>query len=96
MDLAESIFIQKLFFNKERGAEVFKKNTPTPHPEVRALESYSATSYSCWPFDKKLPTDSSAHSSVGSLLFTTYSYWQRRYEQICNLFSKVQWTLATS
>jgi hypothetical protein len=33
-----------------------------------------------------------AHSSVSGLLFTTYSCWQWRYEQIWNLFLMAQWT----
>ncbi len=46
MDLAQSMFIRKILKRKERS---FQKNPPVPHP-VKALESYSATSYSCWLF----------------------------------------------
>jgi hypothetical protein len=74
MDLAESMFIGKVFI-KERGTEV-------SHP-VRALESYSAISYNCWLFGNKLPTANTA------AFYSLYKYIQllpMRYEQIRDLF----------
>jgi hypothetical protein len=58
---------------KERDAEVFRKSASPPCP-VRALESYSATSYIRWLFGNKLPREHtilsaafySLHKAVGN------------------------------
>ncbi len=46
--------------------------------------SYSAPSYCCWLFGNKLPTAHKALSAAFNWInFTTYSCWQRHFEQIC-------------
>jgi hypothetical protein len=66
MDPAKIRFNRKVFI-KERGAEVFRK-IPVLHL-VRALLSYSATSYSCWLFGNKLPKnrDVGVRSAVANI-----------------------------
>ncbi len=56
------------------------KNQPVPHP-VRPLKAIVCLKTNC---------QRRKHSSVSDLLFTIYSCWQRRFEQICDLFTMAQ------
>jgi hypothetical protein len=78
MDLAEIRFVRKSFI-KERGSEVFRKIRPSPI----LCETLKATPHliQLLAFWKQIANG--AHSSVRGLLFTSYSCWQRCYEQIC-------------
>ncbi len=78
IDPAEIRFIRKAFI-KERGAEFLEKFARPPSWRESPL---NIPRHLIQLLEIRKRIANGAHGSVRGLLFTTYSCWQRHYEQI--------------
>ena len=84
MEPAEIRFILQVVI-KEGVGEILEKSARPPCCE-RTFKLYAPSrTAAAW---KQIANG--AHRSVSDLLSTTYSSWQRRYEQIWNLYATAQ------
>ena len=82
MDAAEISFTLQVVLKSEEQRILEKSTHPPSYQSPSNLRRHLVQLLAIW---KQLANG--AHSSVSGLFFTTYSCWQRRYEQICNLFT---------